>query len=71
MSSSLGPMGGFFAALCLTCLHLLVFLLMLRLSRTEGGGGSVVREMATYLQENGTIQDEVKTVKILCQKLLP
>ena len=64
MSSSLGPMGGFYAALCLTSLHLLVFLLMLKLSRTEGGNLSVVKEMATYLQENGPIQDEVKTAKM-------
>ena len=65
MSSPLGPMGGFYAALCLTSLHLLVFLLMLKLSRTEGGGDmSVVKEMATYLQENGAIQDEVNTAKM-------
>ena len=64
MSSSLGPMGGFYAALCLTSLHLLVFLLMLKLSRTEGGNLSVVKEMATYLQENGPIKDEVKTAKM-------
>ncbi len=63
MSSSVGPMGGFYAALCLCSLHLLVFLLMMRLSRTRGSGGGP-REMATYLQESGTLQDEVKTAKM-------
>ena len=63
MSSSVGPMGGFYAALCLCSLHLLVFLLMLRLSRTQGSG-SGPREMATYLQETGAVQDEVNTAKM-------
>ena len=64
MSSSVGPMGGFYAALCLCSLHLLVFLLMMRLSRTQGGGGGGPKEMATYLQESGVVQDEVKTAKM-------
>ena len=63
MSSSLGPMGGFYAALALCSLHLLVFLVMLRLSRA-GGVTREVRELATYLQETGGAQDEVKTGKM-------
>ena len=66
MSSLLGLMEGFWAVLGLCILHLVVFLLMIWVSRTQIKEFKVkeVKEMATYLQENGAAQDEVKTEKM-------
>ena len=66
MSSSLGLMEGFWAVFGLCLLHLVVFMMMLWVSRTRVKEVNVkeVKEMATYLQEDGSGQDEEKKEKM-------
>ena len=66
MSSSLGLMEGFWAVLGLCLLHLVVFLMMLWISRAQVKEVNIkeVKEMATYLQDDGAGQDEVKREKM-------
>ena len=65
MSSSLGLMEGFWAVLGLCLLHLVVFMMMLCVSRTRVKELNAKEiKMATYLQEDGSGQDEEKKEKM-------
>ena len=66
MSSILGLMEGFWAVLGLCLLHLVVFLMMLWVCRAQVKEVNVnkVKEMATYLQADGSGQDEEKKEKM-------
>ena len=66
MSSSLGLIEGFWSVLGLCLLHLVVFLMMLWVCRAQVKEVNVneVKEMATYLQGDGSGQDEEKKEKM-------